>query len=570
MAIISSKHVVFLLLCLSYAASFNLSSDKYRYVVIKSPSTRCVSSPINNLQPSVLGTTDTDRRTTASSRPENIKLSCLQATSTSSTERNTAGGSKPKIKPTARYVAISALAKAIDGSFATRELEQSTHYQSLDPRDRAFARLLVATVERRLGQIDIILKNCISKYPPKKGKHSNIIQATLRVGVSQLVFLDTKPFAAIKETVQVLRIHKPKVPEPMLKFVNGVLRNLSRPPKEGEVMLGQKLLKERTSSQDNITPWLLTRFQNDWGDEKTKLICEEMIPSDDSLVNSRIDLSTIYSLSAINGNSDHKAKLQSLMIDLGDDCTLLPQGSIRIGSSLKGDVKLWPGYENGVWWVQDASSTLPAIVLTSALYDKHKDDISDLHVVDMCSAPGGKTSQLLSSGYRQVTASEANPRRSRRLSENLERLGMLDKCEVVVEEGQNWNPSDDVHGILVDVPCSATGTGSRRPDVLRRTDNLAELLSIQETLANHCADNILNVGGIMVYATCSILKEESEDQVHKLVERGNVETLPIQPHEVPGFEEAIDENGWLRVLPGVLEGILKSTDGFFVERLIRK
>jgi len=491
----------------------------------------------------------------------------LQATATSSTE------SKPKIKPTARYVAISALAKASDGSFATRELEQSSHYQSLDQRDKAFARLLVATVERRLGQIDIILQNCISKYPPKKGKHSNIIQATLRVGVAQLVFLDTKPFAAIKETVQVLRIHRPTVPEPMIKFVNGVLRNLSRPPKgeeTDEVMLGQKLLKEKTSSQDNIAPWLLKRFQNDWGDEKTKLICEEMIPSNDNQVNSRIDLSTIYSLGVINGNSDHKDELQSLLADLGDDCTLLPQGSIRIGSSLKGDVKLWPGYENGVWWVQDASSTLPALVLKSALYDKHKDDISDLHVVDMCSAPGGKTSQLLSAGYRQVTAIEANPRRSRRLAENLERLGVLDKCEVVVEEGQKWKPSDAVQGILVDVPCSATGTGSRRPDVLRRTDNLTELLSIQETLANHCADNILNVGGIMVYATCSILKEESEDQVHKLVERGNVETLPIQSHEVPGFEDAIDNNGWLRVLPGVLEGDLKSTDGFFVARLIRK
>jgi len=495
----------------------------------------------------------------------------LQATSTSSTERNTADSKPKNIKPTARYVAISALAKASDGSFATRELEQSSHYQSLDQRDKAFARLLVATVERRLGQIDIILKNCISKYPPKKGKHSNMIQSTLRVGVVQLVLLDTKPFAAIKETVQVLRIHRPKVPEPMIKFVNGVLRNLSRPPKgedTDELMLGQKLLKEKTSSQDNIAPWLLKRWQRDWGDEKTKLICEEMIPSDDSLVNSRIDLSTIYSLGVINGNNDHKDKLQSLMTDLGDDCTLLPQGSIRVGSSLKGDVKLWPGYENGVWWVQDASSTLPAIVLTSALYDKHEDDISGLHVVDMCSAPGGKTSQLLSAGYRYVTAIEANPRRSRRLSENLERLGM--KCEVVVEEGQNWKPTDAVHGILVDVPCSATGTGSRRPDVLRRTDNLTELLSIQETLANHCADNILNVGGIMVYATCSILKEESEDQVHKLIQRGNVETLPIQPHEVPGFEQAVDDNGWLRVLPGVLEGGLQSTDGFFVARLTRK
>jgi 16S rRNA (cytosine967-C5)-methyltransferase len=93
---------------------------------------------------------------------------------------------------------------------------------------------------------------------------------------------------------------------------------------------------------------------------------------------------------------------------------------------------------------------------------------------------------------------------------------------------------------------------------------------MQEVLANHCGENVLDVGGVMVYATCSILKEESEDQVQKLIDRGNVETLPIRPHEVPGFEDAIDNHGWLRVLPGVLGGHLRSTDGFFVARLVKK
>lgn len=487
------------------------------------------------------------------------------------------GGSSKK--PNARSVAIAALSKAFESGFATRELEQSSQYKSLDVRDRAFARLLVATVERRVGQIDIILKQCISKYPPKKGKHSGIIQATLQTGVAQILFLDTPPFAAIKETVQVLRMSNPRTPEPMIKFVNGVLRNLSRPPNgetsNGDEMLCQILLKEKTSSQDNISPWLLKRWVNDWGDEKAKLICEEMMPSDDdTLIKPRIDLSTKYSLGAVNGISEHQEKLQSLMTTLGDGCTLLPQGSIRVGPSLKGDATTWPEYTTGKWWVQDASSTLPAIVLTSSLYEKYdRDELADIHVVDMCSAPGGKTSQLLSAEFGHVTAIEASPRRSRRLVENLERLSLLDKCEVVVEKGQNWKPKDEeqrVHGILVDVPCSATGTGARRPDVLRRSDNLEELIQTQELLANHCADNILDEGGIMVYATCSILKEESEDQVLKMIERGNIETMPIQPHEVPGFEEAIDSNGWLRVLPGVLKGDLQSTDGFFVARLVRR
>jgi len=524
--------------------------------------------------------------------------SSLKGTTSAVTRKSRKRRSAKKIYPTARFVAISSLANAAastypsgssagagaqvnSGSFATRVLEQDAHYKSLDARDRSFARLLVATVERRLGQIDKVLKCCIEKYPPRKGKHAHVIQATLRTGVAQLLFLQTPPFAANKETVQVLRMYpnNPPVPEPMIKFVNGVFRNLSRSSSNGALdeteLFGQKLLKEKTSPMDNIAPWLLKRWRKDWGEEKTKLICAEMMPYDESLVTPRIDLSTKYSFAQISGMGEDKDELQSLMSSLGEDSILLPQGSIRAGPSLKGDVKSWPEYDEGSWWVQDASSTLPALVLTRALLDKYpQNELSDTHVVDMCSAPGGKTSQLLCAGFGRVTAIEANPRRSRRLIENLSRLELVEKCQVVVEEGQNWVPSrseeQHVHGILVDVPCSATGTGARRPDVLRRGSDLEELLTTQEMLAAHCADNILDAGGVMVYATCSLIKAESEDQVTKLIERGNVETLPIQAHEVPGFEDALDDNGWLRVIPGVLEGELRSTDGFFVARLVRK
>jgi 16S rRNA (cytosine967-C5)-methyltransferase len=525
---------------------------------------------------------------------------------------------KKIVRPTARYVAISALANAAASarplatmkseenetadetpsysSYASRELEQSSHYQSLDARDRSFARLLVATVERRHGQIDKVIQSCVTK--PIKGKHLHVVQATLRVGVAQLLFLQTPPFAAIKETVEVLKMttHPITIPEPMIKFANGVLRNLSRPlaststaeheannndkinSTDGE-MRALKFLREKTSPRDNIAPWLLQRWKRDWGEEMADLICKEMMPEEDitTLSTPRTDLSTIYSLrAAIGVNENSKSELQSLMTNLGDDTILLPQCSIRIGPSRKGDVKLWPGYEDGTWWVQDASATLPAMVLTQALLDRNAHlQPSDMHVIDMCSAPGGKAMQLVSAGFGLVTAIEASKRRSLRLVENLKRLNMLDKCQVVVEEGQNWTPARDetqpVHGILLDVPCSATGTGARRPDVLRKSaDTLTELIRTQEVLANHCVDNILDLGGVLVYATCSVLKEESEDQVQKLIDRGNVESLPIQPNEVPGFEDAIDSHGWIRVLPGVLGGNLRSTDGFFVARLIKK
>lgn len=486
---------------------------------------------------------------------------------------------------TARHVAANSIAKstlssyascASSGSgadqaapsFAARQLEQDPQYDELEQRDRAFARLLVATVERRLGQIDKVLGCCIKKYPPKRGKHAAMIQATLRVGVAQLLFLKTPPFAAVQETVQALKVHRPRVPEPMTKFVNGVLRKLSRPVAEDEGLLfGEQLLLTKTSADDNVAPWLVQQWKHDWGEEITKSICDEMIPIDELTVKSRIDISTKYSPGMLLKSNDDLADQEKLAMELGEDTILLPQGSIRVGQSLKGDIKSWARYDEGKWWVQDASSTLAAIALSSALNDRYPDP-SLVQVVDMCSAPGGKAAQLCSTGYN-VTAIEASRRRTDRLKENLDRLEFTNVCEVVVGEGQHWKPTTSVHGILLDVPCSATGTGGRRPDVLRRSSDIGELLEIQQTLACHCVD-ILDEGGILVYATCSLLKAESEDQVSKLVSNGLVDTLPIKENEVPGFEDSIDSNGWLRVIPGTLDGALSSTDGFFVARLIIK
>ena len=235
-------------------------------------------------------------------------------------------------------------------SFATRQLDQDPQYDALEQRDRAFARLLVATVERRLGQIDKILSCCIKKYPPKKGKHAAIIQATLRVGVAQLLFLKTPPFAAVQETVQALKVHRPRVPEPMTKFVNGVLRKLSRPVADDEGLLfGEHLLQTETSAVDNVAPWLVQRWKQDWGEETTKLICDEMIPIDELTVKSRIDVSTKYSLGVLSKKNEDLAEQEKLAREFGDDSILLPQGSIRVGQSLKGDIKSWAQYEEGKW-----------------------------------------------------------------------------------------------------------------------------------------------------------------------------------------------------------------------------
>lgn len=344
-----------------------------------------------------------------------------------------------------------------------------------------------------------------------------------------------------------------------------MLRRISR---EGESLLSTTL------PTDNIAPWLIQEWKKSWGDEATLAISESFMKQ------SGIDISVNYDIGTFT--AEHRLEQQEkIQTAFGSGTEVLPQGSIRVGESVSGAVTEWPLYNEGRWWVQDVSATLPALALYNSLAGNGSyalDGADNFHVVDLCAAPGGKTAQLVSLGFGNVTAVELSQRRSRRLSENLERLNMLDRCTVCVADGSEWKPNDEdepVMGVLVDVPCSATGTGTKRPDVLLRDQDLGNLLDVQQKLAQHCADSIISPGGIMVYATCSILKQESEDQVEKLLERGRsgngalLETVPIKRGEIAGFDDAIDENGWLRVLPGMLSGSLSNCDGFFVARLRR-
>ena len=470
--------------------------------------------------------------------------------------------STTKQSTTARLVAARALTGEKKGQPPLQRLESDPSFQSLgDQRNRSFARLLVTTVERRLGQIDKVLEQCQTLKPRKRLRRDDLyVQACLRVGAAQLLFLDVAPHAAVKETIDVLRQDRTiKVPDSKIKYANAVLRRISR---EADTLLSA------TSSTDNISPWLMKEWKQSFGNDAAATIAESFMHQ------SPIYLSVNYQ----PGTNTDKARLeqeQRIQAAFGDDAKVLPHGSIRVGDSVTGAVTEWPLYKEGLWWVQDASATLPALALYKALSNITKNGVSKMHVVDLCAAPGGKTAQLVSLGFGNVTAIELSPRRSRRLMENLERLNMEERCTVCIEDGSKWLPDDDsqIQGILVDVPCSATGTGSKRPDVLRRDKDLGNLLEVQEKLAQHCADNILTPGAIMVYATCSILKQESEDQVNKLLERGRngegalLETVPFNLGDIPGFDEAIDDNGWLRVLPGMLPGSLSSCDGFFVARL---
>jgi 16S rRNA (cytosine967-C5)-methyltransferase len=388
--------------------------------------------------------------------------------------------------------------------------------------------------------------------------------------------------------------------------------------------MGKESALERTSALDNVDPWLLREFTKAYGTDKATMIVEAAMSENPTFITvnqmavpAHDEVGKQQRLEAIRdvfATVFNPPKSDDEAVDTNTESSsdvILPTGSILV-DNCRGPVSKWPLYDDGDWWVQNPSSTVPAIALWKGLRSRSKrcdddggtsDDegmLSSLHVVDMCSAPGGKTAQLCAFGFGQVDAIEINDRRTKILRQNLKRLGMEDMCNVVVADGTQWKPvatgiaavdgrpspplaETYVDGIIVDAPCSATGNGSRQPEVLRKSINLQEQVTIQRQLLAHAVDDILRPGGIMVYATCSLLQQEGEEQMRWLLSTARaedrssgighegkcatMEIIPFVSGEIPGFDEAIDENGWLRILPGTLPGPLRFCDGFFVARL---
>ena len=347
-----------------------------------------------------------------------------------------------------------------------------------------------------------------------------------------------------------------------IKFVNAILRTIDR---EGEHLLGE------TSVLDNVNSQLAQELVKSYGEQVTERIVESAM--------SQSPIFITVNLSGKRTHDERKTELERVRAMFseasGAEAQLLEHGSIRVPDELPSVVSNWPGYSAGEWWVQDPSASLPAIAMEKILSSDNMTKLDELHVVDLCSAPGGKTAQLCSFGFGHVTAVELSHKRTMALSENLGRLGMKERCEIVVADGREWKPESDdrVDAVLLDAPCSATGVGSRRPDVLRKSPDLQDITALQRELAIHAIDDLLKDGGILIYATCSLLHSESEDQIRWLLSRVDgpgVENIPFTEGEIPGFDSAIDKNGWLRVIPGQLKGPPSQCDGFFVARLRRK
>jgi 16S rRNA (cytosine967-C5)-methyltransferase len=239
---------------------------------------------------------------------------------------------------------------------------------------------------------------------------------------------------------------------------------------------------------------------------------------------------------------------------------VLPTGTVR--TSAHGAISLLPGFSEGAWWVQDAAAALPANLFG---------DLHSARVADLCAAPGGKTAQLALAGA-EVTAVDRSPARLNRLRENLARLGL--KADTVTVDALEWE-AEPFDAILLDAPCSSTGTIRRHPDVpwLKSEADLSVLSTLQHKLLDRAVE-MLKPGGMLVYCVCSLEPEEGEQQIAALLERDpRMVRSPVTARDVFGRNEFVTDNGDLRTLPLHLpdsDPLWGGLDGFYAARLTRK
>jgi 16S rRNA (cytosine967-C5)-methyltransferase len=403
--------------------------------------------------------------------------------------------------------------------------------KTLSDRDRALMRRLVATILRKLGTLGHVLSRLLDRGIPTDAPRA---QSALLIGAAQILWMDVPDHAAVDLSVRLVQSDRRAAKYAGL--VNAVLRRCARE--------GQPLIDEVKAQTLDVPPWLLARWVAHYGETVARDIAVAL-GHDPSL--------------DITVKSDAEQWATRLHGEI------LPTGSVR--TLLQGSVTMLPGFAEGQWWVQDAAAALPARLFG---------DIAGKTIVDLCAAPGGKTAQLVQAGAI-VTAVDRSPGRMTRLRDNLSRLALT--AEAVVSDAVEWQglsgaESGGFDGILVDAPCSSTGTIRRHPDVawLRQDGDIGALVALQKRLLQK-AVTLLKPGGTLVYCTCSLEPEEGEQAVAGLLAADpSVRRVPIEAAEVAGLAEIINADGDLRTLPCHLphdDPRLGGLDGFYAARLVK-
>lgn len=398
------------------------------------------------------------------------------------------------------------------------EWTEHADFLRLEPPERAACLNLALTALRHLGSIDSLLAKRMTRQP--RGTHRAVLHL-MRLGVVELLWLKTPDYAAVHSYVKITR---QLGFDALTGLVNAVLKRISE--------IGAEELAALDIAKLDTPVWLWQRWSAAYGEEEVRRMAAmhaKEPPLDISI--SRFPDTWTAAL----------------------DATLLPTGSLRRAKA--GKVTELSGYDKGEWWVQDAAAALPV---------KLFGDIADKRVLDMCAAPGGKTAQLCAAGA-QVTALERSSTRLMRMRHNLERLKM--EAELVETDAHDYRTTT-FDAVLLDAPCTATGTLRRHPEIAwkRTPQDIARLDSIQHSLLAHAA-SLTAPGGLLVYSTCSLEPEEGEERIKKFLEEYPYFCLIPVSHAALGVPQHwVNPQGMVRVLPSYWEE-RGGVDGFFAALL---
>lgn len=393
------------------------------------------------------------------------------------------------------------------------QLEQLT---GLEARDAGFARALVSQTLRHMGALDRVLRGFMAKplAPHKAGQATEI----LLMGACELLILKVAAHAAVDAANRLAAKDSKAVH--FKPLINAVLRKVAA---QGEALL---------SSSDRVrlaTPdWLWSRWVAQYGADIARQIAQAH--------QSEAPLDIVLKMSS----ATH------------------PQSTALFGQTRRlsdpGRIDTMSGFAAGHWWVQDAAATLPALLLG---------DCNGRRVIDLCAAPGGKTLQLAAQGAH-ITAVEIDATRGERITENLARTNL--KADVVIADVRDVTTTAPL--VLIDAPCSATGTIRRHPDLpwIKGAADITTQAAVAWEILLHGA-SLVEPGGTLVFAVCSLEREEGEEQIAAfLSSHPQFRRAPIAAHEVFGHGEWITPDGDLRTLPFMLDG---GMDGFYAARLTR-
>jgi 16S rRNA (cytosine967-C5)-methyltransferase len=417
----------------------------------------------------------------------------------------------------ARLASLVLIEAALDRRNGFDEACSAAEFLKLSEGERAFSRALALLVLRRLGQLDHVIHKKTQKMPPEA------VRALLRIGMAQIFFMQVPDFAAVSTTVKLAeRSHNLR---PFKGLINAILRGLIR---EG----GLKDVNPKKLLPD----WLYQRWLQTYGEADAEALANVL--TEDPL--------TDLSFRNVEDRERLALALEGQAI-----------GPLSLRSNLRGDLRGWAGYETGEWWVQDISAATPVALLG---------DLTGKLALDVCAAPGGKTMQLIAKGAK-VTALDRSKGRLKRVEENLKRLNM--QAEIHNADANSFDDPRLFDVVLLDAPCSATGTYRRQPDVLWATKpaDILKLADVQHRMLDAVALRV-KAGGDLIYCTCSLEREEGETQILAFLRRNSgfrLKKLELNDlNDLP--PQALRPEGWLRLLPHQRKG---GQDGFFIAHLMK-